>query len=83
MAILVVPAAQPRWSVDHLCIQTTRTKNAPFISYLVESGFRQVNVDCYEASRNRRRAFKGALFWLLGAGCAWVVIKGSKALSMF
>ena len=83
MATLVVPSAQPRWSVDHSRIQTTRTKNALFISYLVESGFRQVNVDYYEASLRRRCAFNGALFWLLGASCAWVVIESAKALSMF
>ncbi len=61
MATLVVPSAQPLWSVDHSRIQTTRTKNASFISYLVESGFRQVNAGCYEASLRRRRAFKSIL----------------------
>jgi hypothetical protein len=69
------------WSVDNSRIQTACTKNAPFISTLVESGFRQMNVDCYEASR--RRAFKGALFWLLGAGCAWVAVESARALSMY
>lgn len=55
MAILIVPSAQPRWSVDHSCIQTSRAKGAQFISYLMESGFRQMNVDGYEASLRRRR----------------------------
>jgi hypothetical protein len=71
------------WSVDNSRIQTTCTKNAQFISYLVESGFRQVNVDRYEAGLRRRRAFKVALFWLLGAGCTWVVVESARALSMF
>jgi hypothetical protein len=71
------------WSVDNSRIHTTQTKNAQFISYLVESGFRQVNVDRYEVSLRRRRAFKVALFWLLGAGGAWVVVESARALSMF
>ena len=71
------------WSVDNSRIRTTCTKNAQFISYLVESGFRQVNVDRYEVSLRRRRALKVALFWLLGAGGAWVVVESARALSMF
>jgi hypothetical protein len=70
------------WSVDNSRIQTTGTKNAQFIGTLVESGFRQVNVARYEAGRRRRRTFKGALFWLLGAGCTWVVVESARALSM-
>ena len=65
-------------SVDNSRIRTTCTKNAQFISYLVESGFRQVNVDRYEVSLRRRRAFKVALFWLLGAGGAWVTRSGGR-----
>jgi len=71
------------WSVDNSRIRTTQTKNAQFISYLVESGFRQVNVDHYESSLRRRRWCKGALLCLLGAGGAWVVIESAKAISMF
>jgi len=70
-------------SVDNSRIHTTRTKNAQFISYLVESGFRQANVDHYEAGLRRRRWCKAALFCLLGAGGAWVVIESARALSMF
>ncbi|HUL53266.1 MAG TPA: hypothetical protein VLT83_07650 [Opitutaceae bacterium] len=70
-------------SVDNSRIRTTRTKNAQFISYLVESGFRQVNVDHYEAGLRRRRWARAALFCLLGAGGAWVVIESARALSMF
>jgi hypothetical protein len=70
------------WSVDNSRIRTTQTKNAQFISYLVETGFRQVNVDHYEANLRRRRWCKGALLCLLGAGGAWVVIESARALSM-
>jgi hypothetical protein len=70
-------------SVDNSRIQTTRTKNAQFISYLVESGFRQVNPDHYEASLRRRRLARGLLVAVLAAGLSWVVIESARALSMF
>jgi hypothetical protein len=57
--------------------------NAQFISYLAESGARQVNADHYEASLRRRRLGKGLLLWLLGAGGAWVIIESAKAISTF
>ena len=71
------------WSVDNSRIHTTQTKNAQFISYLVESGFRQVNVDRYESSLRRRRLVKSLLFWILVAGGAWVLIESARAISMF
>jgi hypothetical protein len=71
------------WSVDNSRIHTTQTKNAQFISYLVESGFRQVNGDRYESSLRRRRVVKSLLFWILVAGGAWVLIESARAISMF
>ena len=71
------------WSVDNSRIHTTQTKNAQFISYLVESGFRQVNGDRYESSLRRRRLVKSLLFWILVAGGAWVLIESARAISMF
>ncbi len=70
-------------SVDNSRIRTTTTKNAQFISYLVESGFRRVNVDHYEASLRRRRMGKVMLLLMLGAGGAWIVIESARALSMY
>ena len=70
-------------SVDNSRIHTTRTQNAQFISYLVESGFRQVNPDRYEASLRRRRFVRGLLFALVAGGGAWVLIESAKALSAF
>lgn len=70
-------------SVDNSRIHTTQTKNAQFISYLVESGFRQVNVDRYESTLRRRRALRGVLVCLLAAGAIWVVIESARAISMF
>ena len=71
------------WSVDNSRIRTTQTKNAQFISYLVESGFRQVNGDRYGSSLRRRRVVKALFLWLLGAGGAWILIESARALSMF
>ena len=70
-------------SVDNSRIHTTRTQNAQFISYLVESGFRQVNPDRYEASLRRRRLGRNLLVAAMAGGLAWVVIESAKALSMF
>ena len=69
--------------IDNSRIHTTRTKNAQFVSYLTESGFRQVNPDRYESSLRRRRLVKRALFWMLVGGGAWIVIESARALSMF
>lgn len=70
-------------SVDNSRIHTTRTQNAQFISYLVESGFRQVNPDRYETSLRRRRWLKGFLFVVIGACFAWVIIESAKAFTIF
>ena len=70
-------------SVDNSRIHTTRTRNAQFISYLVESGFRQVNADRYESGLRHRRVVKRILFWLLVAGGAWLAAESARALSMF
>jgi hypothetical protein len=61
----------------------TRTRNAQFISFLDESGFRRVNPDRYERSMRRRRTAAFALLWMLVAGFAWVVIESAQALSIF
>jgi hypothetical protein len=69
--------------VDNSCIQITRTRNAQFVSYLIESGFRQVNGDRYESSLRRRRLVKRALFLSLAGAAAWVAIESARAISMF
>ncbi len=69
-------------SVDNSRIRTTRTRNAQFISYLVDSGFRQVNTDHYESGLRRRRLAKRILFWLFVVGGAWLVVESARALAM-
>jgi hypothetical protein len=63
--------------------ECTRTRNAQFVSFLDESGFRRVNPDRYERSMRRRRHAAFALLWMLVAGFAWVVIESAQALSIF
>ena len=70
-------------SVDNSRIHTTRTQNAQFISYLVESGFRQVNPDRYETSLRRRRLARYLLVTMVAAGGAWVLIESARALTTF
>ncbi len=69
-------------SVDNSRIRTTQTRNAQFISYLVESGFRQVNADHYEAGLRRRRLAKRILFWLFVVGGVWLIVESARALAM-
>ena len=61
----------------------TSTRNAQFISFLDESGFRNVNPDKYERSMRRRRVVAMAFVWCMVAGFAWVVIESAQALSIF
>jgi hypothetical protein len=63
--------------------ERTRTKNAQFVSFLDDSGFRRVNTDKWERSMRRRRAVAYALLWMMVAGFAWVVIESAQALSIF
>jgi len=67
--------------IDNFPHSYHRTKNAQFVSYLTETGFRQVNADRYESSLHRRRLVKRVLLVLLiGAGVG--VIESARALSM-
>lgn len=62
----------------------TRTKNAQFVSFLDESGFRRgIDSTKYEKSMRKRRVAAYALLWMMVAGFAWVVIESAQALSIF
>jgi hypothetical protein len=64
-------------------IHRTPTKNAQFVSFLTESGFRKVDPNKYEQSLRRRRLVAHALMWAILAGFGWVVIESAQALSLF
>jgi hypothetical protein len=70
-------------SLLHTEVRPTRTKNAQFVSFLAESGFRKVDPDRYEKSLRRRRMAAVAFIWAIVAGFAWVVIESAQALSLF
>lgn len=61
----------------------TQTRNAQFVSFLSESGFRRVDPNKYERSLRRRRIVAHALLWSILAGFGWVVIESAQALSLF
>lgn len=61
----------------------TSTRNAQFISFLDESGFRRVDPDKWERKMRRQRVVAYALLWLMVAGFTWVVIESAQALSIF
>jgi len=64
-------------------IHRSATKNAQFVSFLTESGFRKVDPDRYEKSLRRRRVVAHVLMWTILAGFGWVVIESAQALSLF
>lgn len=61
----------------------TSTRNAQFISFLDDSGFRRVDPDKWERRMRRQRAVAYVLLWSMVAGFAWVVIESAQALSLF
>ncbi len=70
--------------VDNSRIQTTRIRNAQFVSFVVETGsLRPFTTDRYDSRLRRRKWVKAGLSLSFAAGAAWVVIESAKALSMF
>lgn len=61
----------------------TSTRNAQFISFLDDSGFRRVDADKWERRMRRQRVVAYVLLWTMVAGFAWVVIESAQALSLF
>lgn len=64
-------------------VDRTQTRNAQFVSFLSESGFRKVDPNKYERSLRRRRVVAHVLLWSILAGFGWVVIESAQALSLF
>ncbi len=64
-------------------VDRTSTRNAQFISFLDDSGFRRVDTDRWERRMRRQRLVAYTLLWTMVAGFAWVVIESAQALSLF
>lgn len=71
--------------VDNSCFQTTRLRNAQFVSFISESGSLNCwgNSDRYEARMRRRKRVKALCAVLVAAGGAWVIIESARALTIF
>ena len=70
--------------VDNSLFQTTRLRNAQFVSFMSESGsLHPFAPDRYDTKLRRRKRFKLVFAFALIAGVAWVVVESAHAFSMF
>ncbi len=70
--------------VDNSRIQTTRLRNAQFVSFISESRtFSHGSTDRYETRLRRRKQFKMFLLLAVVSGGAWVAIESAHALTLF
>ncbi|MEX2381037.1 MAG: hypothetical protein WD490_01525 [Opitutales bacterium] len=61
----------------------SKVKNAQFVSFLEESGFRRVNSARYEKVMHRRRFFAYVFVFTVILAFSWVMIESARALSLF
>ncbi len=70
--------------VDNTPIQTTRLRNAQFVSFMSQSeSLAPFCVDRYETKLRRRKFVKAALLVGMIAGIAWIIIESASAITMF
>lgn len=70
--------------VDNSRIQTTRLRNAQFVSFMSQGdSLAPMSLDRYDTKLRRRKQFKAVLLLGVIAGCAWIVIESAQAISMF
>jgi hypothetical protein len=70
--------------VDNSLFQTTRLRNAQFVSFMSQSdSLAPMSTDRYDTRLRRRKRFKVAFIIALAAGLAWVIIESAHAISMF
>lgn len=70
--------------VDNSLIQTTRLRNAQFVSFMAQSeSLAPFCADRYESKLRRRKFVKTALVVSLVAGAAWIIIESASAITMF
>lgn len=70
--------------VDNTLIQTTRLRNAQFVSFMSQSeSFAPFCSDRYEVRMRRRKFMKIALLGGIVAGLAWIIIESASAITMF
>ena len=70
--------------VDNSLIQTTRLRNAQFVSFMSQSdSLAPVSTDRYDTRLRRRKWLKLAFALSLAGGLAWVILESAHAISMF
>lgn len=70
--------------VDNTLIQTTRLRNAQFVSFMSQNeSLTSFNTDRYDVRLRRRKRIKYALLAATLAGVAWIVLESAKAITMF
>lgn len=70
--------------VDNSLFQTTRLRNAQFVSFMSQSdSLAPMSTDRYDTRLRRRKRLKVAFILSLAAGLAWVIIESAHAISMF
>jgi hypothetical protein len=70
--------------VDNSIIQTTRLRNAQFVSFMSQSdSLAPMSLDRYDTKLRRRRRYKTVLIFGMIAGLAWVILESAHAISMF
>lgn len=70
--------------VDNSSFQTTRLRNAQFISFMSQGdSLAPMSLDRYDTKLRRRKRLKAVLVLGMIAGFAWIVIESAHAISMF
>jgi len=69
--------------VDAVRGKKNQVRNAQFVGFLEDSGFRRNHPDRHTKILNRRRAVMNFLILALLAGFAWVMIESAHALNLF
>ena len=70
--------------VDNSLFQTTRLRNAQFVSFMSQGdSLAPMSLDRYDTKLRRRKRLKLALVLGVIAGFAWIVIESAHAISMF
>ena len=70
--------------VDNSLIQTTRLRNAQFVSFMSQSdSLAPMSTDRYDAKLRRRKWLKATLVLAMVGGLAWVIIESAHAITMF
>jgi hypothetical protein len=69
--------------VDNSLIQTTRLRNAQFVSFMSQSeSLAPFCTDRYESKLRRRKLMKFALLAATIAGIAWIILESASAITI-